>query len=63
MWLLIMQLTYSTPNGDMIKYETVYQFKSEKACISFKSIQDTHLKKIKLQTNIKSWDMACYKGE
>ena len=54
---------YNTPNGVMIKYETVDQFKSEKACMSFKSIQDAHFKKIKSQTNIKSLDMTCYKGE
>lgn len=63
MWLLIMSIMYNTPNGTMVKYETVDQFKSENACLSFKNIQEGHLKKIKSQTNIKSWDMACYKGE
>lgn len=45
MWLLIMSIMYNTPNGTMVKYDTVDNFKSEKACLSFKNIQDGHLKK------------------
>ena len=63
MWLLIMQLTYSTPKVVHVGYENVNNFQTEKACLNFASMQDKHLKKIKSQTNIKSWDMACYKGE
>lgn len=62
MWLLIMQLTYSTPKGVHVGYENVNNFQTEKACLNFASMQDKHLKKIKSQTNLKSWDLMCVKG-
>ena len=60
MWLLIMQLTYNTPNGVHVWYENVNNFQTEKACLSYASMEDKHLKRIKAQTNIKSFELNCY---
>ena len=62
-WLLIMQLTYSTPYGIKISTDDVEGFQTEKACLSYAIMQDKHLKKIKSQTNLKSWDLMCVKGD
>ena len=62
MWLLIIQLTYSTPCGIKISTDAVEGFQTEKACLSYASMEDKHLKKIKPQTNLKSWDLMCVKG-
>lgn len=62
MWLLIIQLTYSTPCGIKISTDDVEGFQTEKACLSYATTQDKHLKKIKSQTNLKSLDLMCVKG-
>lgn len=49
-------------NGVLYKHETVDGFKTEKACLEHKNIEDRHLKRIKAQTNIKEWSMDCVKG-
>lgn len=59
-WILEIALIYQTK--DIVKYEPhfVYGFKTEKACLSYASIEDKHLKRIKAQTNIKSFELNCY---
>jgi hypothetical protein len=62
MYILILSILYTTPNGVLYKHETVDGFKTEKACLEHKNIEDRHLKRIKAQTNIKEWSMDCVKG-
>jgi len=63
MYVLILTILYQSPNGVKINYDTVDSFKTEKACLAYKAMEDKHLKKIKSQTNIKEWSMDCVKGE
>ena len=62
MYVLILTILYQSPNGVKIDYDTIDSFKTEKACLSYKAMEDKHLKRIKSQTNLKSWDLMCVKG-
>lgn len=59
-WILEIALIYQIK--DVTKYEPhyVYGFKTEEACLIHRGIEDKHLKRIKSQTNIKSFELNCY---
>ena len=59
-YILTITLIYQSGNLTKVDIYHVDGFKTEKACLSYASMEDKHLKRIKAQTNIKSFELNCY---
>lgn len=59
-YILTITLIYQSGGLTKVDMFHVDGFKTEKACLSYASMEDKHLKRIKAQTNIKSFELNCY---
>lgn len=59
-WILAITIIYQSGTLTKVEPHHIYGFKTEKACLRHAALEDKSLKRIKSQTNIKSYDFNCY---